>query len=57
MTQERLNNGILALTAATGAPIVVFDGNPHALIPLFAVGAFGAFTLSQAGMVVHWLRT
>jgi amino acid transporter len=49
-------NGILLLSAATGALIVAFRGNSHALIPLFAVGAFLAFTLSQAGMVVHWWR-
>jgi hypothetical protein len=36
--------------------IVAFNGDSHALIPLFAVGAFLAFTLSQAGMVVHWAR-
>jgi hypothetical protein len=37
--------------------IVVFGGDSHALIPLFASGVFLAFTLSQAGMVVHWART
>lgn len=50
------NNGILALTAATAALIVVFQGDSHALVPLFAVGVFLAFTLSQIGMVVHWAR-
>jgi hypothetical protein len=35
---------------------VVFRGSTAALIPLFAVGVFLAFTLSQAGMVAHWLR-
>jgi len=50
------NNGILVLTAATAALIVVFQGDTHALIPLFAVGVFLAFTLSQVGMVVHWYR-
>jgi hypothetical protein len=49
-------NGILVLAVATGTLIVVFGGNSHALVPLFAVGAFLAFTLSQAGMVVHWWR-
>ena len=49
-------NGILVLAVATGALIVVFGGDAHALVPLFAVGAFLAFTLSQAGMVVHWWR-
>jgi amino acid transporter len=50
------NNGILLLAAATAVLIIVFDGDTHALIPLFALGAFLAFTLSQAGMVVHWWR-
>jgi amino acid transporter len=50
------NNGILALAVVTGILIIVFGGDTHALIPLFAVGVFLAFTLSQAGMVVHWWR-
>src|SRR5512135_471015 len=50
------SNGMLALVALTGLLIVLFNGDSHALIPLFAVGVFLAFTLSQAGMVVHWLR-
>ena len=49
-------NGILVLSFAAGALIIVFNGDTHALIPLFAIGAFLAFTLSQSGMVVHWLR-
>jgi amino acid transporter len=49
-------NGILLLAAATGVLIIVFGGDSHALVPLFAVGVFLAFTLSQAGMVVHWWR-
>ena len=49
-------NGILILALAGGALIFVFNGDTHALIPLFAIGAFLAFTLSQAGMVVHWWR-
>ncbi len=50
------SNGILVLGFATAVLIVVFGGDTHALIPLFAIGAFLAFTLSQAGMVVHWRR-
>jgi amino acid transporter len=50
------SNGIMILAVLTGILIVVFKGNSHALIPLFAVGAFLAFTLSQSGMVVHWFR-
>jgi len=49
-------NGMLLLSSATAVLIIVFNGYSHALVPLFAVGAFLAFTLSQAGMVVHWWR-
>jgi amino acid transporter len=49
-------NGIVALSVATGILIVLFGGHSHLLIPLFAVGVFLAFTLSQAGMVRHWWR-
>ena len=49
-------NGILVLSFAAGALIIIFNGDTHALIPLFAIGAFLAFTLSQSGMVVHWIR-
>jgi amino acid transporter len=50
------SNGILLLTIVAGALIVLFSGDTHALIPLFAVGVFLAFTLSQTGMVLHWHR-
>ena len=50
------SNGILLLAGLAALLVVVFGGDSHALIPLFAVGAFLAFTLSQAGMVVHWAR-
>ena len=49
-------NGIVALSAATALLIILFAGKSHALIPLFAVGVFLAFSLSQAGMVIHWWR-
>jgi amino acid transporter len=49
-------NGIILLSAATAVLIIIFKGNSHALVPLFAVGAFLAFTLSQSGMVLHWWR-
>ncbi len=49
-------NGIIFLAIAAGVLIVIFGGNSHLLIPLFAIGAFLAFTLSQSGMVVHWIR-
>ncbi|MCX7681333.1 MAG: APC family permease [Anaerolineae bacterium] len=50
------SNGIIGLGLAAGSLIIFFGGDSHALIPLFAVGAFLAFTLSQAGMVIHWVR-
>ncbi len=50
------SNGIILLSSMAGILIVAFGADTHALIPLFAVGVFLAFTLSQAGMVVHWLR-
>jgi len=40
----------------SGVILIAFGGITDKLIPLFAVGAFGAFTLSQAGMVAHWSR-
>ncbi len=49
-------NGIILLGAGTAALIVFFNGDTHALVPLFAIGAFLAFTLSQAGMVIHWIK-
>lgn len=49
-------NGIVLLALASSALVIVFNGDTHALIPLFAIGAFLAFTLSQTGMVVHWWR-
>jgi amino acid transporter len=49
-------NGILILGFLTALLIFFFGGDTHALIPLFAIGAFLAFTLSQAGMVVHWWK-
>lgn len=51
-----LSNGILVLAAAAGALLIGFGGDVSALIPLFAVGLFMSFTLSQAGMVVHHHR-
>ena len=50
------SNGIVILSLLTGILIVAFNGNSHALVPLFAIGAFLAFTLSQVGMVAHWFR-
>lgn len=50
------SNGILGLSFAAMTLIVLFKGDTHHLIPLYAVGVFLSFTLSQAGMVVHHLR-
>jgi amino acid transporter len=49
-------NGIISLSIACGLLIAIFHGDSHALVPLFAVGVFLAFTLSQIGMVRHWKR-
>ena len=56
---ERLvfSNGILVLAGFAALLIVIFGGDTHALIPLYAVGVFISFTLSQSGMVRHWWRT
>ena len=51
------SHGIYALTGFTGVILILFDGDTQKLIPLYAIGAFLAFTLSQAGMVVHWKKT
>ncbi len=48
--------GIYVLVAMTALLLIVFRGVTDRLIPLYAIGAFLAFTLSQAGMVVHWKR-
>jgi amino acid transporter len=48
--------GILWLTVTAGLLLVLFGGITDRLIPLFAVGAFLAFTMSQLGMAVHWHR-
>ena len=48
------SNGIFLLGAFAGLLLVIFEGDTHALIPLYAIGVFLSFTLSQAGMVRHW---
>jgi len=50
------SHGIVILAMLSGALLVVFGGVTDRLIPLFAVGAFLAFTMSQAGMVMHWRK-
>src|ERR1700735_1473044 len=48
--------GIVVLAVLCGALLILFGGVTDRLIPLYAVGAFMAFTLSQAGMVMHWYK-
>ena len=48
--------GIYVLVALTAVLLIIFQGVTDRLIPLYAIGAFLAFTLSQAGMVMHWRR-
>jgi amino acid transporter len=50
------SNGILILSVLASVLLVVFEGDTHALIPLYMIGVFVSFTLSQAGMVIHWRR-
>ncbi len=50
------SNGIVLLAFFSAFLLVIFRGDTHALIPLYAVGVFTAFTLSQAGMVKHWIK-
>jgi amino acid transporter len=49
------SNGIIILALVSVALLVVFEGDTHALIPLYAVGVFLSFTLKQASMVRYWL--
>ena len=49
------SNGVIILGVASGTLIAVFDGSTHALIPLYAVGVFTSFTLSQSSMVRRWI--
>jgi amino acid transporter len=48
--------GVVILSAVAIALLVYFGGDTHALIPLYSVGVFVSFTISQGGMVLHWLR-
>src|SRR5215472_15589750 len=50
------SNGIVMLGGLAALLIVLFHGETHALIPLYAVGVFISFTLSQSGMVRHWWK-
>ena len=50
------SNGIVVLALVAMLLVWLFSGDTSALIPLYAIGVFVCFTLSQAGMVVHWVR-
>lgn len=51
------SNGIISLAVFAALLIWLFKGDTSALIPLYAIGVFVCFTLSQAGMVMHWVRS
>ncbi len=50
------SNGIIGLSLFASVLLVVYGGDTHSLIPLYMIGVFVSFTLSQAGMVVHWRK-
>src|SRR5205085_8160703 len=50
------SNGIVILSGLGALLLVIFGGDTHALIPLYMIGVFVSFTLSQAGMVIHWRK-
>jgi len=50
------SNGIVGLSLFASVLLIAFGGDTHALIPLYMIGVFVSFTLSQAGMVVRWRR-
>jgi amino acid transporter len=51
------SNGILVLSAFAAVLIIAFRGDTQALLPLYMIGVFVSFTLSQAGMVIHWRKS
>jgi ABC-type multidrug transport system fused ATPase/permease subunit len=51
------SNGIITLALIAMALVALFHGDTNALVPLYAIGVFVCFTLSQAGMVVHWAKS
>jgi amino acid transporter len=50
------STGMIALALASIVLLLIFNGSVERLLPLYAIGVFTAFTLSQSGMVMHWLR-
>jgi len=51
------SNGILVLSVFAAILIIAFRGDTQSLLPLYMIGVFVSFTLSQAGMVIHWRKT
>ena len=54
--RQVFGNGIWVLSGLSAGLLIAVGGNTNLLIPLFAIGVFTGFTLSQAGLVVHWWR-
>jgi amino acid transporter len=52
--RQTFTNGILVLAGLSAALLIAVGGNTNTMIPLFAIGVFTGFTLSQSGLVVHW---
>lgn len=50
------SNGVIGLSVFAGILLIIFGGDTHALIPLYMIGVFVSFTISQAGMVIRWRR-
>jgi len=50
------SNGIIGLSVFASVLLIAYGGDTHSLIPLYMIGVFVSFTLSQAGMVIHWKR-
>jgi amino acid transporter len=55
--RQTFGNGIVVLALFSGGLLVAVGGNTQRLIPMFAIGVFTGFTLSQSGLVVHWWKT
>jgi amino acid transporter len=55
-TRLSFSNGIVLLCIAAGILVVIFDGSTHLLMPLYAIGVFVSFTLSQFGMFTRWRK-
>jgi amino acid transporter len=55
--RQVFGNGIWVLAGLSAALLIAVGGNTNEMIPLFAIGVFTGFTLSQTGLVVHWWRT